>query len=385
MLDPSLDMTTQRIVIAGAGLAGLALGRCLKARNISAVIFESHDGKPRNNYSINLYHWAYEPLLHELDVDAPFFQRNFEIRPVGSVSNDVTKESPESSERLRCHRGDLERWLGQGLDIRWGQKVDDIELKPSAVHVKIRNKVQPLLADTLVAADGVHSQIRKRLATKVIRKILPEVLPYVVFNGRRMMAKEQYDSTIGPYMQNGTLSEYKHGSTLLNIVVDRHGPRGVMINYTYSRPAKVEDDDRLYTPDRPPETAGVKAQNVWNDLESELARMNGLPPIFTEIFDINKMKNDRILNWLMRSVRPCIPELQTAAEHGVVLIGDAAHAMPILGGRGANSAIQDAVKLARILSQPGLPDYKRFIDDSYNSWMRNIRESEQRLLEMHAM
>lgn len=45
---------------------------------------------------------------------------------------------------------------------------------------------------------------------------------------------------------------------------------------------------------------------------------------------------------------------QVGSSERVVVIGDAAHAMPPFGGVGAASALQDAVELARVVSESEL-------------------------------
>ena len=377
------EMGSQRIVIAGAGLAGLAVGKCLRAKNIPAIILDSHSGKPRNHYAITLHAWAYKPLLDVLEVNEAAFRKQFEVFP--TQMDDSSMNDQGSNGSFRCRRKDLEGWLGQDLDIRWGQKIDDIELTQPEIQIKIRNEVQKISAGVVIGADGEHSTIRQSMDRSPVRSTPPKVLPYAVFSGRRTFTREQFDLTIRPYMQAHLNVEFQHEGTLLRAAVDEYDSKSVMIIYIYSRPAMLDREDRLYMPDRSPGAAKVEAQYLWNELESELGDLPSLPPVFAEIFDIKKMKEDRLLNWLMRSVTPDLANLQNAARNSIIMVGDAAHAMPILGGQGANTAIQDAVNLAKVVSQSTMPDYKRFISDSYTIWAQAVRDSEQRLSDMHAI
>lgn len=67
--------------------------------------------------------------------------------------------------------------------------------------------------------------------------------------------------------------------------------------------------------------------------------------------------------WAVHTVKP----LPTFGSDGVVLLGDAAHAMAAHQGSGAGQAIEDACVLAELLGHPGatldtLPDVLRIYD-----------------------
>ena len=68
-----------------------------------------------------------------------------------------------------------------------------------------------------------------------------------------------------------------------------------------------------------------------------------------------------------------------------MLIGDAAHATPILGGEGANSALADAVELAEWIASRGLEDVGGFYEKRYGEWELEVKGSEERLVEMHSV
>ena len=55
-------------------------------------------------------------------------------------------------------------------------------------------------------------------------------------------------------------------------------------------------------------------------------------------------------------------QLRQAYARGVLLIGDAAHAQPILGGEGANQAIVDAMSLAEYIAAHGVGGLEKWYE-----------------------
>jgi 2-polyprenyl-6-methoxyphenol hydroxylase-like FAD-dependent oxidoreductase len=86
----------------------------------------------------------------------------------------------------------------------------------------------------------------------------------------------------------------------------------------------------------------------------EVGKLPELEHPFSDAFDVEYMRGDRILHWLMRDTLVPLDDLTRLAERRILLIGDAAHAMPILGGDGANATILDAVELAECIARQDL-------------------------------
>lgn len=84
----------------------------------------------------------------------------------------------------------------------------------------------------------------------------------------------------------------------------------------------------------------------------------------------------------MRTSLTPLDELTKFLHMGIVSLGDFAHAMPILGGDGANVAIEDAVLLAEcILVTARMEDVYK---ERYSEWENGLKESEERLREIHS-
>lgn len=76
-------------------------------------------------------------------------------------------------------------------------------------------------------------------------------------------------------------------------------------------------------------------------------------------------------------------EAQGLAKHDVVLIGDAAHATPILGGEGANMAIRDGIDLAQHIATHGIDAFEAFSKSKFALWENSVNNSKIMMKNMH--
>ena len=359
------------LIVLGAGLGGLVLGQCLRAKNIPVILLEKASSSPRFNYGITLHRSVYQRLLPVLQMDEAKFLEKCSINIPGAQ---ITSAAITTT--FRGHRGRLESILREGLDIRWEQCVKGVEMNPQGISLHLENG--PVIrSHILIGADGVHSLLRKSL----IPKSCLNVLPYVVFNGRRSITIEEYQHGFQLHMAGGTIMSALHENMLFRIYVDEYTENDVRLGYTYSRPAGANDP--LHRPDRP--TTG--AENIPEEFYAELSQFKHtkLGPGFADIFASEKVRQDRVLHWLMRSAMVPLEDVQDLADRGVWLIGDAANPTPILGGQGANEAFRDAIDLAEHLSNESMSDNHKFLEGVHQEWRRAINESERKLSEMHGL
>lgn len=275
-------------------------------------------------------------------------------------------------ETFRGHCGRLEGFLREGQDIRWEYAIKDVETSLPNICMGI---VQDRAIETelLIGADGIHSQVRKSLAPDFRLK----VLPYVIFNGNRKISLGTYKSKLQPELQKSCIVQSRVDDVILQISIIDFSAHDVSISYTYSRPAR--QNDPLHKPDRP--VPG--ATDIPEAFYEELGTLNDLGQAYAEIFDPEKVRGDRVLHWLMRSTLGSEQDIKGLADRGVSLLGDAIHAMPILGGEGGNNAMKDGVDLAEHIASHGLQGIRTFSAGRHEKWRKGVEESEQRLAEMH--
>jgi 2-polyprenyl-6-methoxyphenol hydroxylase-like FAD-dependent oxidoreductase len=328
-------MSQLQVSIVGAGTAGLVLGRCLRHLGIPAVLFEKSRNSPhRNNYGITLHAQTYRPLLQILGLDETGFKRRVAVdAQVGGTGRVGSGSSSESS--FRANRSRFEGLLAEGLDVRWESEVEDVKFGSSEGSVTLGLKNGEKQSSTIVVgADGPHSIVRSFMRNGVELK----VLPFATYNGKRRVSSDEFEKTFATAMGERNAIEQRSGDALLQISVNDRDEKEVSLSYTYSRsPRSNKNDDKLYRPERSKDAAREMPEELFTELEEVTGK---LEEPFRIIFNADAVRKDRLLNWLMRSLHLNVEQLRQAAEGGVVLLGDAVHAEPILGGQGRSQEEQ---------------------------------------------
>ncbi|KAL6804202.1 hypothetical protein J3E68DRAFT_392791 [Trichoderma sp. SZMC 28012] len=372
----TLPQTPVRII--GAGIGGLTLGRCLLKYGIPAVLYERKPSNPHHDYGITLHAPSYMPLLDILGMDEFTFRRSIAVDGLLGGSGNIESGSFATLRRVkstsfRAHRGKFEKLLCEGLDIQWGNSLEKVEEAPSGMILHMQNG-QKLESTCIIGADGPHSITRKSLSPGTSFN----VLPYVVFNGKRRVERALYDSLYAPAFKGSNVIRMKQGDTVLNLSVNEQQTDSVSISWIFSRPARSPIDP-LHRPNRPVSDA----MDIPKEFFDEIERLHGLDQPFKEVFDIERLQKERVLHWLMRTVLVSHQELCTLANKGVFFIGDSVHAEPILGGEGANNAIYDSMELAKCISKFGQGGMAIWYKSRYPVWKDGVSQSEQAIALMH--
>lgn len=328
-----------KIHILGAGIGGLTLARCLGKRGVQSVVFEKNPSPARHNYGLSLREGTRKALGGVLGV-----QEGMLAGSVGIGKGGVREGG------VRAHRGKLEALLRKGVDVRWGHVLGGIQTTDTNQVVLDFENGECVRSTCVVDATGVHSPVRKALLPGV--KV--DVLPYVVFRGTRRVEQTVFEKVYEERIGGGQVAELRVGEVLLQVSVNEFRADGeVDISYVYSRPARA--NDTLHRPDRKTDQADVISDAFYG----EVTKLEGLEGLFGDAFEEGSVRKGRTLHWLMRDCLVPLSELKVLQSRGVWMLGDAAHALPILGGYGAEGAIGDAVALADALVEGRLMDFMR--------------------------
>ncbi|MFC5818562.1 FAD-dependent monooxygenase [Nonomuraea harbinensis] len=327
-----MDATRRgRILVAGGGIAGLALGIALRHRGLDAVVLERSAEPERAGGGLVLAPNAVKALA----AIAPDLARR--VREAGHPAG-ARGSAPHRSAFLD-HRGRVLGWVSfDGYEDRWG--MPSVTVLRADLHRLLRDEAQAagaelvegraatrylhgdsgvglvtgteevLSGDVLVGADGIHSAVRAQL----LGDGPPRYRGFTAVRGIGPAPAAYPDGFIA-YGRGLVLFTAAIGGGELYWVASMTAPRGVMpslpvaeaLSRVHERVGGWHPDLRKVTTSADP--AGCVAHDVF----------------------------DR-------------PPPRTWARGRVVLAGDAAHPMVYTLGQGAGMALEDAVVLAGVLA-----------------------------------
>jgi 5-methylphenazine-1-carboxylate 1-monooxygenase len=322
-----------RVLIIGAGIGGLMLALELHAVGRDCIVFEAAPSIEPLGVGLNLQPYAVMPL-QRLGLAAAL--REASLQPASCIytsrSGQILYREPLgliagfACPQCSIHRASLHDILLGAVRLRMGEGAVQlgrrcVDFTEDGCRVTAHFMSGPSESgDVLVACDGVHSSIFK--------KMYPS-RPHVRQSGITMWRGLTHGSDFldnqtmlrGGLLPNGKLVAYP---------VRVPGPRAdLMLNWVVELDAGVEpssdpEQDRLWL-----ETLFSDWQTPWLDI----ARMIGQA---STIMAMPMTDRDPLPSWTVGRV---------------TLLGDAAHPMFPLGSNGAGQAILDAVMLASRLSQ----------------------------------
>jgi len=368
-------MAHQKISIIGAGIGGLVLQRSLLSRGIAATVYEKAQAAThRHNYAITLHTYSYKPLLQILNLDEQDFRSKVGVdAKIGGMGRLPQSEDATS---IRVNRARFEKLLQEDLDIKWGSTVEDIWCSVNRPPVlKIENGAN-ITSDVIIGADGVHSMVRN----ECLPAWKPDVLPFVVFNGKKKFSRQEYDEHWAKNFENVNVVQMKQGDTILSIGLNDVDQDAASLSWIYSRPARGTSDT-LYKPSR----SNSEAKDTPEDLYQEISNLQQLPAPFATMFDVTAMKEDRTLHWLMRRVLVPLEDLQELGRAGLWMLGDSVHAEQIVGGSGANTTIVDAISMAEHIAERGSKHIDEWYAQQYPRWEEAQKKSSSNIYEIHGI
>lgn len=335
-----------RIAISGAGVAGTALAHWLHRTGHTPTLIEQAPAFRSGGYMIDFWGVGYT-VAQRMGIEEQILHAGYQIASVRSVDTDGKVIAALDTNVFRrllgqdftsLARGDLaaviHATIADKVEMIYGDSITAIDQHADGIRLSFAH-AGPREFDLVIGADGLHSNVR-RLA-------------------------------FGPD------SDFEHylGCKVAAAVVDGYRPRDELAYVTHAAPGRqvsrvaLRDDRTLALfvfRDASPDISDPKAQlhNRFADVGWEcpklLAALNG--EIDDLYFDV--VSQVRMNRW---------------SRGRVLLIGDAAGCISLLGGEGTGLAITEAYVLAGELHRAGGDHLRAF--DAYEARLRPLIEAKQ--------
>jgi salicylate hydroxylase len=322
---------SRTVLVAGAGIGGLAAAIALANAGFRALVFERNYQPDTSGAGIQLSPNATRALktLGVLDALRPNAVEPSELVVANALNRAVLAAMPlgESMQEkfggpyLVCLRADLHDALAKvagdhpDIEMRYGSMLTDFASHSRGITAQIENnrQAEEMLGAALIGADGIRSQIRTRLhpgtaprhgGMSAWRATIPaKTLP------DEMQAKSQVRVWLGP---GAHLVHYPVGDgsriNLVAVTMDRQTTE------SWGEEASAADVTKHFT--------------QWNETPRSV---------------IASAASFR--RWSIYEA----PHLSSWGKAATTLLGDAAHGMYPFIAQGAASALEDAVTLAEAL------------------------------------
>jgi 2-polyprenyl-6-methoxyphenol hydroxylase-like FAD-dependent oxidoreductase len=301
-------MVVSRVLVVGAGVAGLAAARALGLEGVDVHVVDRRSGPPTEGLGVNLPGNAVRALRHlgaadrVLDEGIPVSRREYRAAS-GRLLFDVDEAAFWASvaPSVCVRRGVLVEALGVGVDVRWGAAVEAVRTDASHVLATVAGAEERY--DYVVGADGIHSVVRDSVAPASPRPSAMTGASWRFVTGNPGV--DCYTAWTG------------HGVTLLLIPV------------------------------APDEVYGYAASNRGGAAGPE-------PEWLTSAFDRFPEPVRAVAGRAAADAyHSPVEEIRVEPWHAprAVLLGDAAHATGPVWAQGAALAMEDALVLARLLGR----------------------------------
>lgn len=274
---------------------------------------------------------------------------------------------------FRANRRRLETLIRKDMDVKWGYGVEKFEVKPQGTILYAQEGQVIEAPECIVGADGPHSNIRKTLLPDVEL----EVLPYVTFKGDRRVPRSTFEEIYAPAMQGTNIIETRKNDALLQISINDISDDTVRMSWMSSRAAQGPDH-KCFKPNR----SVSEASTIPEQFYQEISSLKDLEQPYKETFSEQKVREDRVLSWLMRSANIDYSTLQDVPG-SVFFLGDSLHAEPILGGEGANAAITDALELAEHIVANSGRESGAWYKNRMPLWQQSLQKRKQAIEAIH--
>jgi 2-polyprenyl-6-methoxyphenol hydroxylase-like FAD-dependent oxidoreductase len=338
-----------KVLISGAGIAGLSLALRLHQRGLAPMVIERAPELRDGGYMLGLSDPGYqaaermgvaETLAAARHLPARLVYMDGRGRETFSIGG-RTLERLVGERQINLMRGDIERTLhdrvGGRVEIRFGASVETLERTQNGIAARLDDGTV-LEADLIVGADGLHSRIRALrfgAEEQFVHSLGARVAAFVLDRSRHSMAEPG---------TSYSMTEVGRAVALADAGEDRMVAFFIWRSEAGQRAATAEDEVR-----RAFAGAGWRVPAML-DL---LAQAEGVYR--------DEVAQAVVPRWL---------------SERAVLIGDAACAVSLVAGKGATLAMAGACVLADALA-----DNPADVDAAcgrYEAWLRPLAEAAQR-------
>ncbi|KAI1199984.1 putative salicylate hydroxylase [Nemania serpens] len=339
------------IIIVGAGIGGLAIGLCMRKTGHDVLILEKRKQITEVGAGIQLAPNASRILrrfgvLGEIMKHATILERNSSRRwendeELGSVALVPDIERHFGAPLAVLHRADFQRVLMDAA-VECGCKVledhEVVDTDPNflpvrtilsctpdrRIHVRRQGRYSWMSADLIIAADGMNSLIRRRMARA--SGDLDQLLPRPESAYRFVLPIEHI----------------KHDESVMGLLGTNQGmrymgPGGHIMAYPLRK-------NTLYNVVLLHETNGAQSEKIsWTaagKMEDILEHYRGWCPMIQRL--ISHAGDSEVLETPMNDMSP----LPTWVKGRIALAGDACHYMVPYVAQGASNSVEDAGVLA---------------------------------------
>jgi salicylate hydroxylase len=318
--------SSRRIVVAGAGIAGLTASLAFAQRGFDVTVLERAPALEEVGAGLQLSPNATRILadlgvlarlqVHAVEPREIVLRRAASLRQIGSVPLGADARQRWGAPYLTIHRADLQAVLAEAvlkndaISLRMGATVIDAVLGTS-VSFQTEGTTETVPSHLLVGADGVWS---------VLRRQIPDASPSRYSGYLAWRAVVEHGDALPYPLPADRVTTFVH-------------PRFHLVAY----PVKSGRAINLVVL-----TKGERIADRWataGDTRDLLRSMTGMAPELASLI----RAAGAWTKWPLHEV----PSAGSWTHpKGIALIGDAAHAMTPFAAQGAAMAIEDAVALA---------------------------------------
>ncbi|KAI3332361.1 putative monooxygenase [Xylariaceae sp. AK1471] len=341
--------SSPHVLIAGAGLGGLALAQALRKQGISYEIFEREQSERerRPGWVIGLHHML-DDLKASIPDDLPPMSSMNNLLPLTKYQPEVVYYDPEKPNQpkigvrgdetgwiIRSARHRAVEWLATHIPVQYNKQVVDIEEIGNKVKIYFQDGTSAE-GDILVGAEGARSTTRKHILNNedpVRPTTMGLINGYCTLSGDELEEQLRLGHSLYVVDMNSI-----NGSPMIFLVtlVEIH-PDGKSGTFGFA----------LIWPDE-----GAAKEDFWvHKADAQelydfvVEKTKGLPAKYLATL---KRADPKTTLPILRLYTLIMDSMPTGR---ITLLGDAAHAMPPFRGEGGFHAITDALNLARAIGK----------------------------------